>query len=193
MGDEKYRVKVPDVKDWREMVKCQEACPVYTDSRGYVTALARGELELGFEISHDPNPLSTVCGRICGAPCETACRRGVIGPDFEPIAIRPMKRILTERHGPEAELLLPGSASADEMDVIIPLDQMRGGDYMAPPPEKRVMPGQGTETYYSQVRWSRRKLKQLAATPGRKLGKVAVIGAGPAGLTVAYDLALLGH
>lgn len=193
MGEKRYRVKVPQVKDWREMVKCQEACPVYTDSRGYVTALARGELELGFEISHDPNPLSTVCGRICGAPCETACRRGVIGPDFEPIAIRPMKRVLTERYGPEAELRLPGTGSKEELDVIIPLDQIPGGDYMAQPSEQRTMPGQGPETTYSQVRWSRQNLIQLAATPGRKSGKVAIIGAGPAGLTAANDLALLGH
>ncbi|MGD9092752.1 MAG: FAD-dependent oxidoreductase [Anaerolineales bacterium] len=193
MGDKKYHVKVPDINDWREMVKCQEACPVYTDSRGYVTAVARGELELGFEISHDPNPLSTVCGRICGAPCETACRRGIIGPDFEPIAIRPLKRILTERHGPEAELRLPASDPAENVGVIIPLDQIPGGDYTAPPPERRILPGQGTEKSYSQVRWSRQKLVELAATSDRKSGKVAVIGAGPAGLTVACDLAILGY
>ncbi|MEJ2748980.1 MAG: hypothetical protein P8183_13900, partial [Anaerolineae bacterium] len=84
MTDKKYQVKVPDVDDWRAMVKCQAACPVNTDARGYVTAVARGELELGYQIAHDPNPLSTVCGRICGAPCETACRRGFIeGGDVE--------------------------------------------------------------------------------------------------------------
>ena len=44
-----------------------------------------------------------------------------------------------------------------------------------------------------QVRWSRRSLMDLTAQRGRKHGKVAVVGAGPAGLTVAHDLALLGH
>ncbi len=193
MAEAKYRVKVPGVEDWRAMVKCQEACPVYTDSRGYVLAAARGELELGFEISHDPNPLSTICGRICGAPCETACRRGDIGPDFEPIAIRPIKRTLTERYGPEAGQLLPGATPTGGQDVIIPLDQISGGDYMAPPPGERQMPGQGPKKTYSRVRWSRETLQRLAQTPGRKLGKVAVIGAGPASLSTAYDLALLGH
>jgi NADPH-dependent glutamate synthase beta subunit-like oxidoreductase len=33
----------------------------------------------------------------------------------------------------------------------------------------------------------------LAALPGRKTGKFAVIGSGPSGLTVAHDLAILGH
>lgn len=193
MTEAKYRVKVPEVKDWREMVKCQEACPVYTDSRGYVLAAARGDLELGFEISHDPNPLSTICGRICGAPCETACRRGDIGPDFEPIAIRPIKRVLTERYGPEAKEQLPGAKPSEGRDFIIPLDHIPGGDYMAPPPGMRQMPGQGPPKLYSRVRWSRESLQELAQTPERKRGKVAVIGAGPASLSAAYDLALLGH
>ena len=60
MPENKFRVKVPSTEDWREMVKCQAACPVLTDARGYVTAMARGELELGFEIANDPNPLSTI-------------------------------------------------------------------------------------------------------------------------------------
>ena len=102
MPNNKYHVKVPTTEDWREMVKCQAACPVLTDARAYVTAAARGELELGFEIAHDPNPLSTICGRICGAPCEVACRRGDISAGNKPVAIRPIKRVLTERFGPEA-------------------------------------------------------------------------------------------
>jgi NADPH-dependent glutamate synthase beta subunit-like oxidoreductase len=36
-------------------------------------------------------------------------------------------------------------------------------------------------------------LRALSTQPGRKRGRIAVIGAGPAGLTVAHDLALLGH
>ena len=103
MTDYKYRVKVPTTQDWRDMVKCQAACPVLTDSRGYVLAAARGDLETAYNISHDPNPLSTVCGRICGAPCEVACRRGFIeAPDENPVSIRAIKRVLTERFGPES-------------------------------------------------------------------------------------------
>jgi NADPH-dependent glutamate synthase beta subunit-like oxidoreductase len=187
---ERYHVKVPHISDWRAMVKCQQACPVHTDARGYVTAVARGEWELGYEIAHDPNPLSTICGRICGAPCEKACRRGVIGPDYEPIAIRPLKRLLTERYGPEAKQHLPGVRPET---TFIPLERLDFGPYPTPRPEHRILPGQGPELTYSRVRWSREQLQALAATPGRKRGKVAVIGAGPSGLTVAHDLALLGH
>ena len=38
--------------------------------------------------------------RVCAHPCETACRRGEID---KPIAIRALKRFLTERHGPESK------------------------------------------------------------------------------------------
>ena len=191
MSEETYPVLVPDVAYYRKMVKCQEACPVYTDSRGYVTAVARGDLELGYEIAHDPNPLSTVCGRICGAPCETACRRRVIGPDHEPVAIRPLKRTLTERYGPEAQERLPGAQAAKNETPLIPLEGVTANG--APLPLKPTLPGQGPQRTYSRVRWSRQTLRYLARTPGRKHGRVAVVGAGPAGLSVAHDLRLLGH
>ena len=191
MAPKKYRALVPDAEYYRQLVKCQEACPVHTDSRGYVMAIARNNLALGYQMAHDPNPLSTICGRICGAPCETACRRADIGPDEEPVAIRPLKRILTERFGPESGVRLPGAQSTGE-SVILPELQGQGGPgWLGKGPG--VRPGEGPYLSYSQVRWSRTMLRNLAATPGRKVGKAAVIGAGPASLTVSHDLALLGH
>ena len=178
MTDDRYSVVIPDTDYYRKMVKCQAACPVQTDARGYVTAIARGDLETGYRIAHDPNPLSTVCGRICGAPCEAACRRGDVEPDWQPIAIRPLKRVLTERYGPEASRLHGQSTPP-------PASQ--------PVDDNRTYPGLGAAALYSPVRWSREQLLALSAAPGRKRGRVAVIGAGPAGLTVAHDLALLGH
>ncbi|MEJ2009229.1 MAG: NAD(P)-binding protein, partial [Acidobacteriota bacterium] len=49
--------------------------------------------------ARQPNPLASICGRVCGHPCETACRRGSLD---EPISIRALKRFVTERHGPES-------------------------------------------------------------------------------------------
>ncbi len=56
MTDYKYRVKVPTTQDWRDMVKCQAACPVLTDSRGYVLAAARGDLETAYQYFARPQP-----------------------------------------------------------------------------------------------------------------------------------------
>lgn len=191
MTDGRYKVVIPGTDYYRKMVKCQAACPVQTDARAYVTAVARGELEQGYKIAHDPNPFSTVCGRICGAPCETACRRGAVGPDFEPVAIRPIKRLLTEHFGPENAGFLPGVVS-NTNNPASPLPLRAGTPYAASKTEM-TLPGLGTEAVFSSARWSRDTLKELAIEPGRKAGKVAIIGAGPAGLTVAHDLALLGH
>ena len=196
MSEKKYNIKIADTQYWRDMVKCQAACPVNTDARAYVTAMARGEVELGYEISHDPNPLSTACGRICGAPCETACRRGDVGPDLKPIAIRPIKRVLTERFGPEAE---NNPITRTENANIIPLDTigaMPTGVFSRKTrlnPENGNIPGLGMDQVYSSSRWSKEELERLGSLPGRKKGKIAVIGAGPAGLTVTHDMALLGY
>lgn len=185
-----YQTIIPDADYYRKLVKCQEACPVYTDARAYVTAMARGEVELGFVISHDPNPLSTVCGRICGAPCEVACRRQMIGPDFEPVAIRPIKRVLTERFGPEAA----PDIDRDWERPIIRVDELKTNLFsLNPKLRPQIIPGEGFEDTFSKVRWSRDSLLDLTAQRNRKRGKVAIVGAGPASLTAANDLALLGH
>jgi NADPH-dependent glutamate synthase beta subunit-like oxidoreductase len=52
---------------------------VHTDARGYVRAIAAGRLEEAYLIARAPNPLASICGRVCGAPCsEAACRRGKV-------------------------------------------------------------------------------------------------------------------
>ncbi len=178
MEEQKYPACVPDADYYRKLVKCQAACPVLTDARGYIQALARGEYELGYQIAHDPNPLSTVCGLICGAPCETACRRGDLGPEREPVAIRPLKRVLTERYGPEAARGLPGGKATAGL--------LQAGRQVGRGPGE---PG----VHFSPARWSRQNLAALRTQPGRRAGRVAVVGAGPSGLTAAHDLALLGH
>jgi NADPH-dependent glutamate synthase beta subunit-like oxidoreductase len=193
----KYKVHVPDVADWRKMIKCQAGCPVETDARAYVTAITRGELALGYEIAHDPNPLSTMCGRICGAPCETACRRRDIEPDFEPVAIRPLKRVLTERHGPESKErpitreTVPDIIPVETVQVKKPWEAWSRNETLNK--HNGALPGVGPTQVYSSARWSKKELERLGKVEGRKTGKIAIIGAGCAGLTVAHDMRLLGY
>lgn len=80
-------------------IPCLAACPVHTNAGVYVAAIADGDDELAYLTARLPNPFASVCGRVCAAPCEDACRRGAID---EPIAIRALKRFVTERHGVEA-------------------------------------------------------------------------------------------
>ena len=80
-------------------IPCLAACPVHTNAGMYVAAIADGDDEQAYLTARLPNPFASVCGRVCAAPCEDACRRGEID---RPIAIRALKRYLTEQFGPEA-------------------------------------------------------------------------------------------
>jgi len=84
---------------WMEMVKCQHACPVHTDACGYVNAIAEGRDEDAYRIARATNPFASICGRVCGAPCEANCRRGSLD---EPVSIRALKRFVTSKFGPES-------------------------------------------------------------------------------------------
>ncbi len=92
-------VKLPDLQDWKDQVKCQAGCPVSTDAGRYVQLIAEGRDEEAYLVARAPNPFASVCGRVCAAPCEDACRRGSIDA---PIAIRALKRSVCERYGVES-------------------------------------------------------------------------------------------
>jgi NADPH-dependent glutamate synthase beta subunit-like oxidoreductase len=126
-------------RDWLNTnFPCMMACPAHTNAGRYVGLIAEGRFEEAYRFARDPNPLASICGRVCAHPCESACRRGEID---SPIQIRALKRFLTERYGPESRNFKPTSA--------------------------QQQPSLGL--------------------------KVAVIGAGPVGLSAAHDLALMGY
>lgn len=127
-------------KDWLNTnFPCMMACPAHTNAGRYVELIAEGRFEEAYRIAREPNPLASICGRVCAHPCETACRRGEID---KPIAIRALKRFLTERYGPES--LHPVDVNAGRLQAPLPF-------------------------------------------------RIAVVGAGPVGLSAAHDLALMGY
>lgn len=152
------RTRLPDLAHWKAQVKCQAGCPVATDAGRYVQLIAEGRDEDAFLVARAPNPFASVCGRVCAAPCEDACRRGNIDA---PIAIRALKRYVTERYGAES---------------------------VRPQTQNRLRSALVTEgnRYVSHL-----PTQPLVSAMGKR--KVAVIGAGPAGLAAAHDLALLGY
>ncbi len=97
----KYKVKVPDLIWYRTNILCMEACPVHTDSGKYVQLIGEGQDQEAYFVLRSSNPFASVCGRICAAPCEDACRRGKIDA---PITIRSLKRFITEKYGVESSL-----------------------------------------------------------------------------------------
>jgi len=168
-------VEIPGGGYHRDLISCQRACPVHTDARGYVRAIAEGRFDEAYLIARGPNPFASICGRICGAPCEAACRRGSIpvtdeaglflGPD-RPVSIRALKRVACEHAGVEAR-------STEE---VVQAGQDTGA---------------GPCTDVNEMAALLRAVNSGAFTPGAGQ-KVAIIGAGPAGLTAAHDLCLMG-
>lgn len=73
---------------------CQAACPIHTDVRGYVSAIAKGDAEEALRIIRQVNPLPSVCGRICTRLCEKACRRAQVDKS---VSIRALKRFAADR------------------------------------------------------------------------------------------------
>jgi NADPH-dependent glutamate synthase beta subunit-like oxidoreductase/NAD-dependent dihydropyrimidine dehydrogenase PreA subunit len=159
-------VRLPDLLHWKNQVKCQAGCPVSTDAGRYVQLIAEGRHEEAFLVARAPNPLASVCGRVCAAPCEDACRRGSIDA---PISIRALKRFVTEKYGVE-------SIHPDTQDRLLKQPVEEGNRYVGHLPYPSRREGQGGLG------------KAVVGRP-----KVAVIGSGPAGLAAAHDLALLGY
>lgn len=87
-------------REWLERnFPCRWACPVHTEAGKYAALIGEGRYREAYAVARAPNPLASICGRICAAPCENACRRGEIDA---PVAIRALKRFVTERFGVES-------------------------------------------------------------------------------------------
>ena len=95
-----YDVVIPDLDYFIRQIDCRDGCPVNTDPRGYMIALHAGNLLEGYKIARGPNPFASICGMICGAPCELTCRRDRVD---KTLTIRAQKRYLDEWYGLDKE------------------------------------------------------------------------------------------
>ncbi|MGZ4717355.1 MAG: FAD-dependent oxidoreductase [Acidimicrobiales bacterium] len=105
---------VPDARWLWDNEPCRAACPVHTDAGAYVVAIAEGRFRDAYLTARGPNPFASICGRVCAAPCEAACRRGTVDA---PVSIRALKRFVTEQYGVES---FAGSASWHEAHGPVP-------------------------------------------------------------------------
>lgn len=160
MADKKYKTVVPDIEFWKQMVPCQAACPAKTDAGQYVQLIAQGQFEESYLVARSPNPLASICGRVCAAPCEDSCRRGKIDA---PVSIRALKRSACEKHGVES--LLPDTQA--RLFEGVPC-------------------GGNTTPWHMPNSLKARGDKNPA-------NRVAVVGGGPAGISCAHDLAVMGY
>lgn len=115
---------------------CVSGCPVNIDIPAFISEIANGDFEAGYQAIAKSSSLPAVCGRVCPqeTQCEGKCVRAIKG---ESVAIGRLERFVADYHNAQSQAA----------------------------PEK--IPSNGK--------------------------KVAVIGAGPAGLTCAGDLAKKGY
>lgn len=99
-GQERYRASIPDLDYYLKQIDCRDGCPVNTDGRGYMMAIHAGNLSQGYKIARGPNPFASICGMICGAPCEITCRRDRVD---KTLTIRALKRYLDDWYGLDKE------------------------------------------------------------------------------------------
>lgn len=167
-------VCLPGENYHRNLISCQVACPVHTDARGYVRAIAEGRFEEAYLIARGPNPFASICGRICGAPCEAACRRGKVPrvdddghfiANDRPISIRALKGFACSLAGPEARLAKDVLNNVRSSEPTVCADAEEMANLLHACLDRKIEPATGQ--------------------------KIAIIGAGPAGLSAAHDLALL--
>jgi heterodisulfide reductase subunit A-like polyferredoxin len=115
---------------------CKMECPANINVQGYIQLIKKKEYVKAANLIRERNPLAAICGRVCPAPCESACTRADADA---PLAIRQLKRFAVDQ---EIKMVKTGE--------------------LALPEEK---------------------------SPAADAPKIAVVGAGPAGLTAAGDLA----
>ncbi len=133
-----YAQAIPNMPNMLKLghAPCKMECPANINVQGYVQLIKKKEYVKAVNLIRERNPLAAICGRVCPAPCESACTREQVD---SAIAIRQLKRF----------------ASDEELKLV------KSGE-LALPEEK---------------------------SPEPNAKKVAVIGAGPSGLTAAADLA----
>ena len=75
--------------------RCVPGCPVGIDIPGFISALARKDVEASYRILKSANALPAVCGRVCPqeSQCEATC---VVGLKFKPVAIGRLERFVAD-------------------------------------------------------------------------------------------------
>ena len=83
---------------------CSHTCPAGTSVPKYIALISNRRFTDALRLIRDKNPFTSVCGRVCNAPCEDKCRRAQID---EPLSIRGLKRFAADQ-AEKGNLPVPG-------------------------------------------------------------------------------------
>jgi glutamate synthase (NADPH) small chain len=77
--------------------KCQDACPIHTDIKGFIQRMVYDDHEGAYDLLQKTNPFPGICGRVCQHElfCEKAC---LLGIKLESVAIGSLERFVADYH-----------------------------------------------------------------------------------------------
>lgn len=99
-----WRTQVPRYRS--HAAPCNAACPAGNDVVGFVQALRTGGLDAAARVLLATQPLPSVCGRVCPAPCMSACNRGAYDGA---VNVRALERWIGDRAAAEPEPVAPAA------------------------------------------------------------------------------------
>lgn len=166
----KYQVKTLGIEEYQALMACQSACPLGTDTKRYIKSIAQGDYEQAYLIARQTNPLPSVCSRVCTAPCEISCRKAGEGSAVD---IRALKRFACDRHGAASPHAV--AKRLEELSLL------------------RGWTGDRTGNHILTMSRMLRRAKEAQKGSEKPSARVAIVGSGPAGLSAAHDLAVLGY
>ena len=192
---------------------CQRLCPLGLNIPVMLRHLEAGRLADATATVRGALPLPAVLGRLCHHPCEQGCRRGHWD---DPAAIRDLERFVADADlglgaiavgkepapvPPHPNPLPPGegatgsASSASTTPTTAQANKLPSAPTLNPilplPRGKGRGEGEGDSSQPNDSILARGSFLPSRKPPTGK--RVAIIGAGPTGLTAAYQLARQGH
>ena len=193
---------------------CRSTCPSNVDCPWYIFQVAEEHPHLATSLVKEDNPLPATIGRTCHHPCEGNC---TLAPIDEPIAINFLQRWAADREeslvplskepvlgfplGPVEDDGHPGALHESRPATPHEIAESRGTPDAIAVPEDRVggvgvEPPMGEATRLAATTaapLAEDGICRLAAVPRASRERVAIVGAGPAGLAAGYYLAQRGY
>jgi glutamate synthase (NADPH/NADH) small chain len=151
---------------------CTTGCPVEVDIPEFIALMAEGKFEEAAAKIREKNSLPAICGRVCPqeSQCESLC---TLGKKFEPVAIGALERFAADWASKCADEA--GGAGSETCACASDCHSLPECECA---PKACDLDSQGCAP---------------DGDPGVRAARVGVIGSGPAGLTCAADLALMGY
>ncbi len=95
---------------------CQRSCPTGINIPGFIQEICNNNYEAALAIIKEKCPLPLICGYICPAPCELACRRNLTD---EAVAINPLKRFVADYEMETGKHITPYKAPGSEQNIAV--------------------------------------------------------------------------